>query len=369
MVAMQQADAALKAQLKATLRELTALDGVAGQETAVVRWLRDRLTPLADEVRVDRMGNVLATKRGAGGGSHLLIEAHSDEIGGLVTAIEADGKIRFAKNGGVVETLLVARKVRVGSVPGIVGVKSGHLQSADERLRVPSVRDLYIDVGYDTLEEVAALGISVGTPITYDAPLSELANGDRVYGKAVDNRISCAILVHLLERLRGETLGGTLTCAIAVQEEVGLRGAEVVAYQAEPDYILVLDTMPSGDAPDLSLTRDLNARIGAGPVLRLMGGSGASGHHMPPQMARMLMDTAARAGIPVQPVVLEGSANDAGTMHRVRGGIPAAAINLARRYSHSPVELLDLNDAAHALLLAEAVARDLGTHTLEFLRD
>ncbi|MDQ6832835.1 MAG: M42 family peptidase, partial [Chloroflexota bacterium] len=126
----------IKAQLKETLHELTALDGVAGQEMAVVRWLRERFVPLADEVTVDRMGNVIATKRG-GDGPHLVISAHSDEIGGLVTAIEPDGKIRFAKNGGVIETLLVARKVRVGGVPGIVGVKAGHLQRPDEQRTVP----------------------------------------------------------------------------------------------------------------------------------------------------------------------------------------------------------------------------------------
>jgi putative aminopeptidase len=357
----------IKGQLKETLRALTALDGVAGQEMAVVRSLKERFAPLADEVVVDRMGNVLATKRG-GDGPHLVISAHSDEIGGLVTAIEPDGKIRFAKNGGVIETLLVARKVRVGNVPGIVGVKAGHLQRPDEQRTVPPIRDLYIDVGYDTAAEVAALGIRTGTPITYDAPLSALTNGDRVYGKAVDNRISCAILLQLLERLRGTTLNGTLTCAVAVQEEVGLRGAQVLAYRLNPDYIIVIDTMPSGDTPEMRMAQDANVRIGAGPVIRLMaGGGGGGGHHMPPQMVRLMLDTAESAGIPVQPVVLAGANTDAATMHLVREGIPTGVINLPRRYSHSPVEMLDLNDAAHALLLAEAIAKGIGTHRLEFL--
>jgi putative aminopeptidase FrvX len=356
----------IKGQLKETLRELTALDGVAGQEMAVVRWLRERFAPLADEVTVDRMGNVIATKRG-GDGPHLLISAHSDEIGGLVTAIEPDGKIRFAKNGGVIETLLVARKVRVGNVPGIVGVKAGHLQRPEEQRTVPPIRDLYIDVGYDTAAEVAALGIHTGTPITYDAPLSELTNGDRVYGKAVDNRIACAILLQLLERLHDTTLNGTLTCAVAVQEEVGLRGAQVLAYRLNPDYIIVMDTMPSGDTPEMRPSQDANVRIGAGPVIRLMAGGGGGGHHMPPQMVRLLLDTAAAADIPVQPVVLAGANTDAATMHLVREGIPTGVINLPRRYSHSPVEMLDLNDAAHALLLAEAIAQGIGTHRLEFL--
>lgn len=356
----------LKGELKQTLRKLTALDGVAGQEMAVVRWLRDRLTPLADVVTVDRMGNVTATKRG-GAGPHLVIAAHSDEIGGLVTAIEPDGWIRFEKNGGVIETLLVGRKVRVGGVPGIVGVKAGHLQRPDERRTVPPMRDLYIDVGYDTAAEVAALGIGIGTQVTYDAPLDELTNGERVYGKAVDNRISCAILIHLLERLQGQTLGGTLTCAIAVQEEVGLRGAQTLAYRLNPDYIIVMDTMPSGDTPEMRLAQDANVRIGAGPVIRLMAGGGGAGHLMPPQMVKLLLNTAAAAHIPVQPVVLAGANTDAATMHLVREGIPVGVINLPRRYSHSPVEMLDLNDAVHALLLAEAIAKGLGTHDLEFL--
>jgi len=364
---MAAADTALKGQLKGTLRELTALDGVAGQERAVVRWLRDRFTPLADEVRVDRMGNVVATKRSDTNGPHLLIAAHSDEIGGLVKAIEADGKIRFERVGGIVETLLVGRKVCVGGVPGIVGIKAGHLQSAAEQLQVPRMRDLYIDVGYDTLAEVAALGIRTGTQITYDAPLDELTNGDRVYGKAVDNRIACAILVHLLERLQGVQLGGTLSCAVAVQEEVGLRGARVLAQSLKPDYALVIDTMPSGDTPELTLTQDLNARIGAGPVLRLMSGSGASGHLMPPQMTRLLTETAAAHDIPVQPVVLAGANTDAASLHLTGDGVPTGTINLPRRYSHSPVEMLDLNDAAWALQLTEAVVRGLGTHRLEFL--
>lgn len=356
----------IKGRLKETLRALTALDGVAGQEMAVVRALRERFAPLADEVMVDRMGNVLATKRGTDG-PHLVISAHSDEIGGLVTAIEADGKIRFAKNGGVIETLLVGRKVRVGGVPGIIGIKPGHLQRPDEQRAVPPVRDLYIDVGYDTAAEVAALGIRPGAQVTYDAPLDELANGDRVFGKAVDNRIACAILLLLLERLRGTTLGGTLTCAVAVQEEVGLRGAQVVAYRTNPDYIIVIDTMPSGDQPEMRMAQDANVKIGAGPVIRLMAGGGGSGHHMPPQMIRLLLDTAEAEGIPVQPAVLAGANTDAGTMHLVREGIPTGVINLPRRYSHSPVEMLDLNDAAHALLLAEAIAKGIGTHRLEFL--
>ena len=154
-----------------------------------------------------------------------------------------------------------------------------------------------------------------------------------------------------------------------MQEEVGLRGAQVLSYRLNPDYIIVMDTMPSGDQPEMRMAQDANVRIGAGPVIRLMAGSGSAGHLMPPQMIRLMLETAEAEGIPVQPVVLGGANTDAATMHLVREGIPTGVINLPRRYSHSPVEMLDLNDAAHALLLAEAIAKGLGRHRLEFLDD
>ena len=353
--------------------ELAAIDGVAGFEGAVVRRLVELFTPLADEVTVDRFGNVIATRHsadGPGSGPSLMIAAHSDEIGGLVRAFEPDGMIRFERIGGVLETTLIGRRVRINGLRGVVGVRAGHVQSAEERLKAPPLRDLYIDLGCNSADEVRALGVKIGDPVAYESDAVRLANPDRVSGKAIDNRIACAILVRLLERLKGVPLGGTLHAVVTVQEEVGLRGAQVVTYRLNPDYAIVVDTLPAAGTPDVSYTRELAINIGAGPVIPLLSGGGGRGNIMHPAMKRLLLETAEREGIAVQPAIFTQGNSDVAAVHLVREGIPSGVVNIPRRYSHTPVETADLNDAANALRLLEAVTRDHGPSVkLDFLQD
>ena len=353
--------------------ELAAIDGVAGFEGAVVRRLVELFTPLADEVTVDRFGNVIATRHGAdgpGSGPSLMIAAHSDEIGGLVRAFEPDGMIRFERIGGVLETTLIGRRVRINGLRGVVGVRAGHVQSAEERLKAPPLRDLYIDLGCNSADEVRALGVRIGDPVAYESDAVRLANPDRVSGKAIDNRIACAILVRLLARLKGVPLGGTLHAVVTVQEEVGLRGAQVVTYRLNPDYAIVVDTLPAAGTPDVNYTRELAINIGAGPVIPLLSGGGGRGNIMHPAMKRLLLETAEREGIAVQPAIFTQGNSDVAAVHLVREGIPSGVVNIPRRYSHTPVETADLNDAANALHLLEAVTRDHGPAVkLDFLQD
>lgn len=343
--------------------ELAALDGPAGFEGPVVRRLVELLTPLADSVTVDRFGNVIATRHGrdgAGGGPSLMISAHSDEIGGVVRAFEPDGMVRFERLGGVVETTLVGRRVRINGLRGVIGVRAGHVQAAAERLKAPSLRDLYIDLGTDSAAATRALGIAIGDPIAYESDVVRLANPDRISGKAIDNRIACALLIRLFTHLQGVALGGTIHGVVTVQEEVGLRGAQVVTYRLNPDYAIVIDTLPAAGTPDVHYTRELAIDIGAGPVIPLVSGSGGRGNIMHPALKRLLTETAAEAGIPVQPAIFTQGNSDVAAVHLVREGIPAGVINIPRRYSHTPVETADLNDAAGALHLLELIARAHG---------
>ncbi|HET8631206.1 MAG TPA: M20/M25/M40 family metallo-hydrolase [Thermomicrobiales bacterium] len=363
--------AAEKEAIFALLAELAALDGVAGFEGPVVRRLVDLFRPLADEVQVDRFGNVIATKRGAAGPT-LMVGAHSDEIGAVVRAVEPDGLLRMERIGGVIETTLVGRRVRVNGLRGVVGVRAGHVQAPDERLRVPPLRDLYVDLGLDSAAAVREAGIRVGDPIAYESEMVRLANPDRVSGKALDNRISCAILLRLFRRLHdaGTALRGTLHGVVTVQEEVGLRGAQVVTYRLDPDYAIVVDTLPAAGTPDVNFTKELAINLGRGPVIPLVSGGGGRGNIMHPALKRLLLDTAEREGIPVQPAIFTQGNSDVAAVHLVREGIPAGVVNIPRRYSHTPVETADLNDAANALRLIEAVVRDLGPDVnLDFLQD
>lgn len=350
----------LKRSLKSLLAELAMLDGVAGHEQPVVARLVELLSPLVDDVEVDSYGNIFARKRGPAGAPRLMISAHSDEIGAIVKSIEPSGMIRFERVGGLVETLTVGRHVRIRGHRGVVGVKAGHIQTPEERGRVPSFRDLYIDLGFDSDEDVRRLGIRPGDAIAYDEPMEELANPDRVSGKALDNRIACALLVDLARRLSGVELSCELHLVVTVQEEVGLRGAQIATYRVNPTAAIVVDTVPCGGTPDVDYYRDLSMKIGAGPVIALASGGSARGHLANPAIRDFLLRTAEAAGIPVQPAVFYGGTSDVSAVHLVREGIPAGVVNIPRRYSHSPVEMLDINDAVDSLLLVEAAARAFG---------
>ena len=335
-----------------TLEALTALDGVSGFEQDVVRAMRDALAPWVDEVEIDAMGNLYALKKG-GEGPTLMISAHSDEIGAVVKSIEPSGFLRFDTLGGVLPALLNGRRVRVGGHLGVIGCKSGHLQSPEEQRQVVMPDDLYIDVGADDAAEVAAMSIEPGTPVAYWSPLLRYTRKERVCGKSIDNRIGCAIVLETMRALADTTPPGDVLAVICVQEEIGLRGAQVAGYHAQPDCAVVVDTFMSGDTPDVDRYRELPAVIGQGPVL-LLANSAHMGH---PAMHRHLRAAAERAGVPLQLTTLVGKAGtDAGAIYIAGHGVPTAGLGLARRYSHSPVCTLDLNDAVGAVAVLREMA-------------
>lgn len=353
----------LKSDLKALLAELADIDGVSGHEFAVVARLQHMLDPLWSGVEVDSHGNLFARLSDVDSGPSLMISAHADEIGGLVKSIEPSGVIRFERVGGVLETLAIGRHVRIRGHRGVVGVKAGHIQSPEERGRAPSFRAQYIDMGFDSAAEVEALGIRIGDGIAWEEPMQELANPDRVSGKALDNRVACAILVKLAERLAGETLNCTLHLVVTVQEEVGLRGARMAAHRLNPDAAIVVDTVPSAGTPDVDYHRELRMRIGEGPVLALASGGTSSGHLINPAMRDFIRRCADKLGIRLQEVLFFGGTSDVSAVHLVRDGIPSGVVNIARRYSHSPVETLDMNDVVDSLLLLEQAVRSFSSET------
>ena len=336
------------------LSVLAALDAISGQEQPVVAHLQDALAGVADELHVDAVGNLHAVRRGARPGPTVLIAAHTDEIGLIVKAVEPDGFLRFDKVGGVLDNLLAARMVRVRGHLGVIGMRAGHFQSAEERGRVPSPATMYVDVGARSAAEVAAMGIGVGDPIAFKSDLVAFGpDAALVAGKAIDNRLGCAVAWALLEA--GAPPAGTLVVAFTSQEEVGLKGAGVAGERWQPDLAIAVDTMPSGDTPDMSLTRDLNVRIGAGPVLQVLAGQAGKGFLVHPVVARFLRGLADAEGVPLQLTTFTGGNNDAAAMAWSGRGVPAASLCLPRRYAHSPTEVADLRDADATLQLLEAL--------------
>ncbi len=352
------------------IRELAELDGVAGHEQPVVARLLDEFRRLDAAVEVDTFGNLYASLPATVERPVLMISAHSDEIGLLVKAIEPNGFLRVEKVGGTIDSLLPGRRVRVRGHRGVIGVRPGHLMSLEEQRTVPAWRDLYVDLGFDSAEAVRALGIEIGDPIAYEEPVERLANPNRISGKALDNRVSCAVLLALAERLRRQPLRCCPVFVVTVQEEVGLRGAQMAAYRLAPDAAIVVDTVPAGGTPDTDLARDLGIQIGAGPVLALASGMGGiRGHLAHPGMRDFLLRVASERGIPVQLALFPRSTSDLAAIHLERGGIPSMVVNIPRRYAHSPVETLDLDDVLATLeLLFAAIESFDETVDLSFLR-
>jgi putative aminopeptidase len=342
-------------QLLAYIRELTDIDAISGDERPLVRHLAKRLATAGLEVSGDAAGNLFAVRRGAKPGPTVLVAAHMDEIGMMVKSVERDGFLRFEKVGGVIDSLLPARVVRVKGVTGIVGIKAGHYMSEQERNQVRRHTEMYIDIGCKNEAEVAALGIRIGDPITFVSPVVQVGpNPALVAGKALDNRAGCALLLHLL--LDGPApAAGTLVGAFTVQEEVGLKGAGVAAARWRPDLALAIDTMPTGDTPDMSWQKDLNVGIGRGPAIQVMSGAGGRGNLLHPVVREFLTGVAADDEVPVQLCTFTGGNNDSAAMAWAAEGVAAGSLTLPRRYSHSPVELMDLNDAVAAYRLMAGV--------------
>jgi endoglucanase len=337
-------------------RDLCRIPGAPGFEHDVVAWLQEAFRPYADEVEVDSMGNLYALRRGDPGGPTLMISAHSDEVGGVIRAIELDGFLRFNKLGGLLDSLTVGRKVMVNGHLGVIGVKAGHAQTAEERLRVSAYTEQYIDVGADSAEEVAGMGIRIGDPVTYVSEVERFSKRDRFVGKALDNRLGCVVLLALVERLQGVPIAGILHAVVTVQEEVGLRGARVAANRVRPDCAIVVDTVPCGGTPDMAGDTTLPIGIGQGPAFRLVS-HGDVAHH---GMKRLLIETAEAQGIPYQLVVHDRSSTDASAIHLQREGIPTGIVTIPRRYAHSPIEVADMGDVRGTIALLEAVAGRMG---------
>lgn len=341
--------------LRADLAELTALHGPSGAEGPVIGRLCERFAPLVDEVSVDHMGNLTATRRGAADKPHLVVSAHADEIGAAVAKIEPEGFVRLERLGGVQPRLLEGRMVWVKGHPGVIGARSAHLKARLASSGETKLEDLFVDLGVASAAEVAALDIRIGDPVVVISELRSLA-GTRVAGKGFDNRASCVVLLHLLRRLRDQELPCRLTALATVQEEVGLRGATVAFTRLHPDLAIVIDTAPVGDTPD---TRGLGYPVGIGQGIIIHPANGQKqGFLMPRAVRDVIIAAAERVGIPYQLGLMSGGVTDAAAAHLAAGGIASLQINIPRRYTHSPVELLDLLDLYSTL----DILQELVTH-------
>jgi putative aminopeptidase FrvX len=324
--------------MKELIRKLVQAAGPSGYEQSVRDLIKEEVTPYADEIRVDALGNLIVRKgQKREGGLRIMTAAHMDEIGVIVTHIEDDGFVRFTTIGGVrPHTCLGGRVQFINGVRGVIGGEK--LESMD---RVHSFDKLFIDVGATSKADCP---VKVGDVAVFERPFLDL--GKRLVAKAMDDRIACAIQIETLRRL-GNT-PNEIYLVFTTQEEVGTRGATPAAFGIDPELGLSVDVTLTGDTPK---GIKMAVALGKGPAIKVRD----SGMLADPRIVRWMVETAEKANIPYQLEVLDGGSTDARAIQLVRAGVPSGCLSIPCRYIHSPSEMVDYDDVQNAVALLVAL--------------
>ncbi len=314
-----------------TVKKLCSMSGVSGCEDEVRGYIRGRIEHHASDMRVDSMGNLIVFKRGKGTPSRcLMLCAHMDEVGIIITSINSDGYLKFDFVGGIDRRTVIGKRVYIGSdrLPGVIGIKAYHHVTKDEEKQVPKLTDLYIDIGADG-EEAAKSLVSLGDFGVFAPNIIELGGGN-IKAKALDDRIGCAALVKLIE----ETLEYDCHFVFTVQEEVGTRGALAAAFGITPDIAVIAEGTTAADLPFVPKGRKI-CSPGCGVVIPFMDG----GTIYDRTMFEFLRDLAEKNGIPWQTKNYISGGTDAAAVQRTKSGIRVAGVAAAIRYIHSPASV------------------------------
>ncbi len=327
-----------------TLKMLCALSGVSSHEDQVRDYIRQRVEPHADSVRVDALGNLIVFKRGTkAAGNRLMLCAHMDEVGLIVKSVTDEGYLKFGCVGGIDRRILLGKRVTVGekAIPGVIGLKAIHLTTAEERKNVPKLTDLYIDIGAKNQDE-ALTQVELGDVCTFVSDAVEFGGG-MLKAKAIDDRVGCAVMVKLLE----EDLPMDCTFVFSVMEEVGARGAFGAAFGLTPETALVLEGTTSADTPALKPERQV-CWPGQGPVLSWMDGGAIYDR----ELFELLRDLAEKNGLPWQMKHYLSGGTDGQAIQRTKAGVRVSGISAAVRYLHAPNSVCSISDAEQMLVLA-----------------
>ena len=319
----------------AFLKELAALPGISGRESAVRDRILREIQGYVDSYSIDNMGNLLVFKKGRERPkTNLMLSAHMDEVGFIVTHITKEGFLKFAAVGGIDRRVVCGRQVQIGekAVPGVIGIKPIHLTKGDEREKSVPMEELCIDIGADTKEQAEEV-VSLGDEVVFSSP-NDLQN-DSLLAKAIDDRAGCAVLVSMIQ----SDLPYDMNFAFVVQEEIGLRGSRCAAYSVNPDACIVVEATTAADIPDVKDEKQV-CRLQKGAVLSFMDKSTIYDKCYFELFKRL----AQKKKIPYQIKEAVAGGNDAGAIHVARGGVRTIAVSVPCRYLHSPMGHICLSD-------------------------
>jgi len=319
------------------IKKLVEIPGPSGYEDKIRAAVQEEIQDFADEIRVDALGNLIARKgKKQANGMRIMISAHIDEIGLMVTHVDANGFVRFIGIGGINPlTCLGGRVLFMNGVRGVIGIEKL------EGKEIPTLDKLFIDVGATSQENCP---VGVGDVCGFERPF--MALGDRLVAKSMDDRIAAVVSIETMRALKKSP--HEVYFVFSVQEEVGLRGAITAAYGVDPDLGLAVDVTRSGDTPK---TIKMETALGKGPAIKVRDASFIAD----PRVVNWMVNTAKSEGIPYQMEVLEAGGTDGRAIQLTRAGVPAGCLSIACRYIHSPSEMVDANDVKNAVKLLTAL--------------
>jgi len=326
------------------LEALCQLPGVSGRENAVRDYITQHIADYVDEFFIDPTGSVIALKKGVNsGGKRLMVSAHMDEVGLIITRVGDDGLLRFTNVGGIDPRVLCGRTVLVGEerLPGVIGVVPVHLSSSEEKSRVPKIENMTIDIGARSGAE-AREHVRPGDVCVFDTAF-ELFGDGLIKAKAIDDRAGCAIMLELIK----QEFPGDVYFTFVTMEEVGLRGATCAAYTVEPDFALVLESTTAADIAGVDKNAQV-CRVREGAVISFMDRSTIYDR----ELFSRALDIGREKGVAVQVKEAVAGGNDAGAIHKSRGGVRTLAISLPCRYLHAPASVIAKSDFEAAYELA-----------------
>lgn len=321
--------------MKSLIQKIISTPGPSGYEKQIREVIRAEVEPYADEIQVDALGNLIVRK--GSGDKKFMLAAHMDEIGIIVTHVDENGFVRFTNIGGVCPLYCPGGRVRfLDGTIGVIGT-----EEVKDINQVPPLTKMFIDVGANSRKDCP---VRVGDVAAFERPFTDL--GNRLVSKAMDDRISVAVMIAALRQLKRSPF--QLYFVFTAQEEVGVRGATTAAYGIDPDIGLALDVTRTGDTPK-GITMEVS--LGKGPAIKVKD----SGMIVDPRVVEWMVKTAREAKIPYQLEVLERGGTDARSIQLTRAGVPAGCLSIPCRYVHSPSEMVDLNDVENAVKLLVAL--------------
>ena len=326
--------------MKELIKKLVTCSSPSGYESKIREAIKSEVAAYADTLETDALGNLIVTiGKKSSGGKRIMLAAHMDEIGIIVTHVDKKGFARFTNLGGVFPRNCVA--AHVCFINGVRGVISNdHL---DDFTKQPALDQMFIDVGASSREDCP---VKVGDVAVFERPMIDM--GKRLVSKALDDRVGCAILIQAIQQVK--PTNDEFVFVFSTQEEVGTRGVTTSAYRVDPDLAIAVDVTSVGDVP----TGKMEVSLGKGPAVKIKD----SGMISDPRIVKWMTDSAEKAGLPYQREILEMGSTDSRAIQMTRSGVPSGCLSIPTRYIHSPAEMIDMDDLNNSLALLLEMLRN-----------